>query len=157
MLSGGARISAVDQNGQNFLDDVGSGDMWNFPAGIPHSIQGLEEGSEFLLVFDNRDFSEDSTFLITDWFNCTPKEVLAKNFGASESDFSNLPTDIDRTRYIFQGKVPPPHSSDKVRNPLGERKFSYTYLTLSPSDSAAAQSELLIRQSSLQLPQLPQQ
>ena len=57
------RLSGVDQNGQNFLDDVGPGDMWNFPAGIPHSIQGLEEGCEFLLIFDDGNFSEDSTFL----------------------------------------------------------------------------------------------
>jgi oxalate decarboxylase len=74
-----ARISAVDQEGCNFLDDVGVGDLWYFPPGIPHSIQGLE-GCEFLLVFDNGSFSEDSTFLITDWFAHTPKEVLAKNF-----------------------------------------------------------------------------
>jgi hypothetical protein len=52
--------------------------MWNFPAGIPHSIQGFEEGCEFLLIFDDGNFSEDSTFLITDWFNCTPRDVLAK-------------------------------------------------------------------------------
>jgi oxalate decarboxylase len=71
MLWGRARLSSVDQNGQNFLDDVGPGDMWNFPAGIPHSIQGLEEGCEFLLVIDDGNFSEDSTFLLTDWFNCT--------------------------------------------------------------------------------------
>ena len=41
MLDGRARISAVDQDGRNFLDDVGVGDLWNFPAGVPHSIQGL--------------------------------------------------------------------------------------------------------------------
>lgn len=136
MLSGKARISGVDQNGQNFLDDVGPGDMWNFPAGIPHSIQGLEEGCEFLLVFDNGDFSEDSTFLITDWFNCTPREVLAKNFGVSESEFTNLPTDIDRTRYIFQGEVPRPLSSDKVENPLGKRTFSYHISSIEPVRSS---------------------
>ena len=104
MLDGRARISAVDQDGRNFLDDVGVGDLWNFPAGVPHSIQGLEEGCEFLLVFDDGSFSEDATFLLTDWFAHTPKEVLAKNFGVSESDFANLPTDIDRTRYIFHGE-----------------------------------------------------
>ncbi len=125
MLSGSARLSGVDQNGQNFLDDVGPGDMWNFPAGIPHSIQGLEKGCEFLLAFDNGNFSEDSTFLISDFFNCIPKKVLAKNFGVMERDFSQLPTDVDRTRYIFQGEVPGPLSSDKVANPLGERSFSY--------------------------------
>ena len=41
MLYGNARITAVDANGRNFIDDVGVGDLWYFPAGIPHSIQGL--------------------------------------------------------------------------------------------------------------------
>jgi oxalate decarboxylase len=111
MLWGRARISGVDQNGQNFLGDVGPGDMWNFPAGIPHSVQGLEEGYEFLLIFDWGMFSEDSRFLITDWFNCTPRDVLAKNFCVSERDFSELPTDVDHTRYIFQGEIPGPQDS----------------------------------------------
>jgi oxalate decarboxylase len=81
MLAGRARITAVDPQGRNFIDDVGVGDLWNFPAGIPHSIQGLEEGCEFLLVFDDGNFSENETFLISDWFAHTPREVLAKNFG----------------------------------------------------------------------------
>src|SRR5580704_6666686 len=42
MIYGSARITAVDQNGRNFVDDVGVGDLWYFPAGIPHSIQGLD-------------------------------------------------------------------------------------------------------------------
>ncbi len=129
MLDGRARISAVDQDGRNFLDDVGVGDLWNFPAGVPHSIQGLEEGCEFLLVFDDGSFSEDATFLLTDWFAHTPKEVLAKNFGVSESDFANLPTDIDRTRYIFHGEIPPSISSDMVSDSYGERSFSYHFST----------------------------
>jgi oxalate decarboxylase len=132
MLWGEARISGVDQNGRNFLDDVRPGDMWNFPSGIPHSIQGLKEGCEFILVFDNGNFSEDSTFLITDWFNCTPNDVLAKNFGVSESDFSELPTDIDHTRYMFEGDLPGPLPSDKVSNPHGERQFSYHISDLNP-------------------------
>src|SRR6266404_818927 len=41
MLYGNARITAIDAHGQNFVDDVGVGDQWYFPAGIPHSIQGL--------------------------------------------------------------------------------------------------------------------
>src|SRR3954454_14310576 len=65
MLAGRARITAVDQEGRTFIDDVGVGDLWNFPAGIPHSIQGIgEDGCEFLLVFDDSDFSENHTFLI---------------------------------------------------------------------------------------------
>ena len=132
MLNGRARLSAIDQDGRNFLDDVGVGDLWNFPAGLPHSIQALDEGCEFLLVFDDGNFSEDSTFLITDWFNHTPKAVLAKNFGVSESDFADLPTDIDHTRYIFPVPVPGPLSSDRVPNPAGQVNFCYRLLAQEP-------------------------
>ncbi len=91
MLEGRARITAVDEDGHDFADDVGVGDLWYFPPGIPHSIQGLEEGCEFLLIFDDGDFSEDSTFLLFDWFAHTPKDVLAANFGVSESVFDDIP------------------------------------------------------------------
>src|SRR5262249_53999075 len=47
MLYGKARITGVDAHGRNFVDDVGVGDLWYFPPGIPHSIQGLEpDGAE---------------------------------------------------------------------------------------------------------------
>src|SRR3954464_10258191 len=66
MLAGRARITAVDNDGHNFIDDVGPGDLWYFPSGIPHSIQGLSpDGCEFLLAFSSGSFSEDSTFSIT--------------------------------------------------------------------------------------------
>jgi oxalate decarboxylase len=108
MLAGRARITVVDQDGRNFIDDVGVGDIWNFPAGIPHSIQGLEEGCEFLLVFDDGAFSENETFLITDWFKHTPPDILARNFGVAASAFADLPEDIEHQRYIFPGPMPPP-------------------------------------------------
>ena len=40
MLYGTARITAIDPQGRNFVDDVGVGDLWYFPSGVPHSIQG---------------------------------------------------------------------------------------------------------------------
>src|SRR5580700_10165579 len=58
MLTGKARVSVMQPNGRMFIDDVEAGDLWYFPAGYPHSIQGLEgdgptgDGCEFLLVFD---------------------------------------------------------------------------------------------------------
>ncbi|SCG49725.1 bicupin, oxalate decarboxylase family [Micromonospora echinaurantiaca] len=58
VLRGSCRISAVDQEGRTFLDDVRSGDLWFFPRGVPHHIQALDEGVEFLLVFDDGAFSE---------------------------------------------------------------------------------------------------
>lgn len=127
MLAGRARITAVDAQGRNFIDDVAVGDLWNFPAGIPHSIQGLEEGCEFLLVFDNGSFSENETFLISDWFAHTPREVLVKNFGVPESALDNIPTDIERTRWIFAGEVPGPIAADTVDSPAGSVPISYSY------------------------------
>src|SRR6266699_1962395 len=124
MLNCRARISAIDQAGRNFLDDVGVGDIWNFPAGIPHSIQGLEAGCEFLLVFDDGNFSDDSTFLITDWFAHTPRAALAKNFGVPESDFAGIPT---HERYIFPVKVPGPLASDQVSDPYGRLPQTFSF------------------------------
>jgi oxalate decarboxylase len=106
MLKGKARITAVDQEGRAFQDDVEEGDLWYFAAGIPHSIQGIEgDGCEFLLVFDDGNFSEESTFLLSDWMAHTPKEVLAKNFGVPESAFDSLP---EKDLWIFQADVPGP-------------------------------------------------
>jgi oxalate decarboxylase len=112
MLKGRARITAVDQEGRAFQDDLGEGDLWNFPSGIPHSIQGLEgDGCEFLLVFDDGDFSEDDTFSLTDWLAHTPREVLAKNFGVPERAFAGIP---EKELFIFQAKAPGPLAADKT-------------------------------------------
>src|SRR5579875_690163 len=112
MLKGNCRITAVDAQGRNFADDVEEGDLWYFPSGIPHSIQGLHpDGGEFLLVFDDGEFSEDNTFLISDWFKHVPPEVLAKNFDVPVSAFAGLP-DPDQ-RYIFPLPVPGPLRSDR--------------------------------------------
>ena len=145
MLAGRARLTAVDQQGRNFIDDVGVGDLWNFPAGIPHSIQGLEEGCEFLLVFDNGNFSENETFLISDWFAHTPCDVLAKNFGVSEAAFANLPSDIEHTRWILSGTVPGPLAKDTVRSPEGTvpATFSYRLLEDKPIKAAGGQVRIV--------------
>jgi oxalate decarboxylase len=141
MLAGRARITAVDQDGRNFIDDVGLGDLWNFPAGIPHSIQGLDEGCEFLLVFDDGNFSENETFLLTDWLKHTPRAVLAKNFGVAEAAFADLPTDPEFQRYIFDGTVPGPLASDAVQSPTGRvpRNFSHRMLAQEPIRVAGGQ------------------
>ena len=113
MLYGSARITAIDAHGQNFVDDVGVGDLWYFPAGIPHSIQGLNpDGCEFLLVFDDGEFDEDNTFLLSDWFKHTPNEVLAKNFGVPGSAFGHVPDPSEL--YIFAASVPGSLDSDKI-------------------------------------------
>jgi oxalate decarboxylase len=104
MLYGKARITGLDVHGDGFVSDVGVGDLWYFPTGIPHSIQGLgPDGCEFLLVFDDGTFSEYETVQLTDWASRTPREVLAKNMGVPVGAFKNIP---DRQLYIFQGEMP---------------------------------------------------
>jgi oxalate decarboxylase len=113
MLYGHARITAVDGAGRTFADDLGVGDLWYFPPGIPHSIQGLgPDGCEFLLVFDDGSFSEDNTFLISDWFKHTPADVLAKNFGVSADCFGHTPDPSEL--YIFPAPLPGTLAADRA-------------------------------------------
>lgn len=103
MLTGRAQITAVDQDSRGYIANVGPGDVWYFPSGIPHSIQGLEpDGCEFLLAFDDGHFSEFDTLSISDWVAHTPREVLAKNFRTDQKTFADSPS---KELYIFQGKV----------------------------------------------------
>ena len=112
MIKGRARVTAVDDDGRTFQADVGEGDLWNFPTGIPHSIQGLAgEGCEFLLVFDDGSFNEDETFLVTDFLAHIPKAILAKNFGVPEAAFASIPKS---ELYIFRANVPGPLAQDRV-------------------------------------------
>lgn len=115
MLYGKARVTVLNPDGTVFIDDVSKGDLWYFPAGLPHSIQGLEpDGCEFLLVFDEGNFSEDNTFLLSEWVAHTPPEVLAKNFGLPMEEIAKLPKD---ELYIFPADLP--KSLDENRLAVG--------------------------------------
>ena len=104
MLYGKARITTVDAQGKGFVSDVGEGDLWLFPPGVPHSIQGLgPDGARFLLVFDDGNFNEFETFLLTDWLTHTPREVLAKNFAVPGATFERVPK---KELFIFQTGLP---------------------------------------------------
>ena len=132
MLKGSVRLAAVDENGQSFIDDISAGDVWFFPAGVPHSIQAqaLDEGCEFLLVFDDGSFSEDGTFSASELFLRNPKEVLSKNLQTPISAFENLPSD---QLYIFPGTPAPADiSNSSTVNITGSPRElpinkSYTY------------------------------
>ncbi|KAK0647362.1 Oxalate decarboxylase OxdC [Lasiodiplodia hormozganensis] len=104
MLNGTVRVQAVQEDGKSFVDDVSKGDVWFFPPGIPHSIQALDGGAEFMLVFDDGSFSEDNTFLASEIFAHNPKEVLAKNLHVDTSAFDDIP---DGELFIFPGTPAP--------------------------------------------------
>ncbi len=104
MLYGKARITCLDKQGKPFVDDVKEGDLWFFPTGLPHSIQGLEpDGCEFLLVFDDGAFSEYETVLLADWTAHTPRSVLSKNLNVPRAALSRIPPG---ELYIFQAEAP---------------------------------------------------
>jgi oxalate decarboxylase len=145
MIVGSARLTAVDADGHNYVDDVNAGDLWYFPAGTPHSIQGLQAGCEFLLVFDNGDFSENETFLVTDWLVHTPRDVLAQNFAVPESAFANLPLDVEHSRYIFAGQVPPALEQDVVPGSTGPvpETFSHRMLAQEPVEATGGRVRIV--------------
>lgn len=105
MLSGRARITIIDPSGRSQRVDFGPGDVWYFPRGFGHSIQGLgPDGCTFILAFDNGYFSDYATFSITDWLAHTPKEVLAKDLNVPAATFDKFPK---KEVYITKGPVPP--------------------------------------------------
>ena len=125
MLYGSARITAVDTQGRSHVSDVNEDDLWVFPGGIPHSIQGLgPDGARFLLVFDDGNFNEFETFLLTDWLAHTPPEVLAKNFDVPESTFAKVPR---KELFIFERELPRPLDEEKKQAEAGTGPVPHSY------------------------------
>jgi oxalate decarboxylase len=111
MLYGSVRLTAIDAEGRSFVRDVFEGDLWYFPTGIPHSIQGLEpDGAEFLLVFDDGHFSEHETVLLSDIAAHIPREIMARDFGAEPNALGGI---FNRELFIFQAPVPGPLAEDQ--------------------------------------------
>ncbi|OCT49025.1 Oxalate decarboxylase OxdC [Cladophialophora carrionii] len=132
VYSGSVLISAVDADGNYQLQQLGFGDIWYFPKGVAHTIQGLEDDNEYLLTFDDGDFNAVGvTFMVDDWLAHTPKSVIAKNFGLNETVFKNLPT---TDPYILNGTIT--NSSVSGINPQLSGNSSFVYRTLQhPSES----------------------
>jgi oxalate decarboxylase len=135
MLYGNARITAIDADGKSFVADVKKYDLWYFPTGIPHSIQGLgPDGCEFMLVFDDGNFSESETLLLSDAMAHLPPEVLSKNFNVGEQALKNLPK---QELFIFQADVPGSLEADQkaAAGGLGKspRDFAFRTMEMPPT------------------------
>jgi oxalate decarboxylase len=105
VLKGRVRTTVISPDGTSETNDFEPGDVWYFPRGHGHALQGMGPGeAHFILIFDDGAFSEFGTFGASDWLAVTPPEVLAKNFGVPRSTFDKFP----RTEaFIPQGAVPP--------------------------------------------------
>lgn len=124
VYSGSILISAVDEFGRYEVAKLNYGDIWYFPKGAAHTVQGLEDENEFLLVFDEADFDKvGTTFMVDDWIAHTPRDVLAKNFGLNESVFDNVPVP---NPYIFNGPISTKNVTDGPAGELtGNASFVY--------------------------------
>jgi oxalate decarboxylase len=128
VIKGQCRVTTINPQGQSQIADFAAGDVWYFPRGFGHSIQGIgAEDCLFVLVFDNGYFSEFGTFSISDWVGHTPPEVLAKNFGVPASAFANFPK---REVYIAKGPVPPPLPADPAPGTINPGTLTHRYRLL---------------------------
>ncbi len=124
---GGCRVTTVDELGRAYIADVKEGGIWYFPAGQPHSLQGLgPDGCEFVICFDDGKASEYNTLLVTDWLAHTPPDALAENFGVPVEALSKIPI---HNRWIFQGKPPGDLAKDlaAVRGSSGSPPHPFTF------------------------------
>ncbi len=127
MSYGSCRVTVLDLKGRAYIADVKAGDLWYFPAGFPHSLQGLgPDGCEFILAFDDGKQSEFNTLLVTDWMAHTPLDILAQNFGVPEDSFKNMFT---HSLWIYQGKEPGALAADQaaVRSAAGDPPSPFTF------------------------------
>jgi oxalate decarboxylase len=145
VLYGSARVTVMQPDGSIFIGDVSEGDLWIFPAGHPHSIQGLgPDGTEFLLVFPQGSFSEDVTMLLSSWLAHTPPEVLAKNTGLSLSTINGFPTS---PLYIFPGRVPPSLDADKAgigTQNVSTGQYTFKLKSMAPTKSSKGGSVRIV-------------
>jgi oxalate decarboxylase len=137
MTNGRCRVTVMDTKGRPYVQDVGKGDLWYFPAGYPHSLQGLgPDGCEFVIAFDDGDASEYNTLLVTDWLAHTPPEVLAQNFGVPPQTLASIPLN---DLWIFQGKEPGSLSNDQesvASGGLPPNPFTYQLAAATPTRSS---------------------
>src|SRR6201982_820680 len=133
MTYGNCRVTVLDPQGRAYVADVKEGDIWYFPAGYPHSLQGLEPaGCEFVICFEDGAANEFNTLLVTDWFAHPPPAVLAENFGVPAEAFAKIPL---HNRWIFQGKLPGDLASvrNEITGSLGPPPNPFTFsLTSAP-------------------------
>ncbi|MBZ9774034.1 cupin domain-containing protein [Mesorhizobium sp. CO1-1-8] len=125
VISGNCRTTILNPRGEAATDTFGPGDVWYFPRGWGHSIQGVGPGEcHFILIFDNGDFSEDHTFSITDWLSCTPADVVRQNLGLSVESLSKLP---HKEVYFASGPAPDDRSPDAEPRPVPELTTPHRY------------------------------
>jgi oxalate decarboxylase len=150
VLKGRVRTTVIGPDGTSEVNDFDPGDVWYFPRGHGHMLQGLGPGeAHFVLIFDDGAFSEFGTFSSTDWVGHTPPEVLSKALGLPASAFAKFPKD---ELYIVQGRIPPKEipALHQGQDKLSSLTHRYPLLAQRPTLQLAGGEER--RVSSLEFP-----
>lgn len=122
VYKGQITVFAVDENGRNQYETLNEGDIWYFPKGEAHGVQGLADENEYLLIFDDGNFdATGTTFMVDDWITHTPKDILAKNFGVDPSVFKTVPSP---NPYILNASV----STEGITSPYGTLSGNSSYV-----------------------------
>ena len=123
----------IGPDGTSEINDFDPGDVWYFPRGHGHMLQGLGPGeTHFVLIFDDGAFSEFGTFSTTDWLGHTPPEVLSKTLWPSRLGFR----DVSQGRALHRSG---PHSARGSTGPSpGRREDSSPDASLSADVATAA-------------------
>jgi oxalate decarboxylase len=127
VIEGNTRITLTSPAGMAEIADVSAGQLWYFPRGWGHSIEGLGPGTaSFLLVFNDGTFSEGATFSITDWLSHTPTSWVAANLGLTPEQVGLLPT---KQVYISRhGPAPGPLANTRPHEPkTGPLELSHVF------------------------------
>jgi len=145
VISGRCRVTVIAPSGDAEISDFGPGDVWYFPKGHGHSIQGLApEECHFLLVFDDGRFSEFGTFSITDWMARAPANVLSQDLSLPLDVVAALPK---KEVYIVQGEVPPADPPAALNPNLEPSQLRHKFrLGAAPLQSFAGGTERLVSQ-----------
>ncbi|KAF8754513.1 Oxalate Decarboxylase [Rhizoctonia solani] len=124
VLAGSCRVGAVNADGQNYQADV-----YPVTFGTSQLVSHTSSRASTILPMAasvrRREFSEDSTFSVTDWMAHVPKEVLGKNFKVNASAFDHIP---DRQLWMLPSAVPTGTAeSDLVKSPQGVSTLPYSF------------------------------
>jgi oxalate decarboxylase len=103
ILAGHCQVTVVDPHGETEVANYGPGDLWYFPKGHAHAIQGLgSEPCHAILVFDDGLYGEHGTFGLSDWMSRLDSGMLSHALGLPKDVATKIPTG---EVYIKQGEV----------------------------------------------------
>ena len=105
VVKGRVRATVIGPDGTSEMNDFDPGDVWYFPRGHGHMLQGLgPDETHFVLIFDDGAFSESApSARPTGWATRRPR-FLSKTLGLPVSAFAKFPKE---ELYIVQGRIPP--------------------------------------------------